>query len=378
MRVSLSPQFKAKFDGFQARGYFRLTQPIIIAKTRSLAFVPHTGPFDQAMPRELSAPIFPTTESLAAYVAAQNIPHAQTMARQIRKGSMPLYQGSLNLQSNKAAKLRSLAQHFQREIDLFSSIGITFIKEDIHRVPLYLDLWPRAEAQQLPTGLIPNTYGLTHIGDGTRLNNEDFYIIDKDILILCDGMGGHAAGEVAAEMAARVVYYCLQTGLNFEQAIFLANHEVNKFNQANNKNAGTTIVAVKLDGSTANFAHVGDSRLYLFKADGSYRQLMQDHTLTAQFQSIDAKYAHVLTRAIGAKDEEADTDLGSQVLEPNDILLLCSDGLSDPLADDDIAQIIFQGKSLQDTAEDLFSAAIATGKAKDNITFAFYRYPSAN
>jgi len=279
----------------------------------------------------------------------------------------------LDLKSVEAKSLDSLCRHFHTKIDRFSTIDITFTRKTIHNVPLYLDLWPRAQAKQLPSSPIPSTFGLTHIGNGKRTNNEDFYIIDEDLLVLCDGMGGHSAGEVASEMAARIVYYCLQSGLSFEQAIFLANQEVNKFNKDNKKNAGTTIVAVKLGSNIANFAHVGDSRLYLFKADKSYQQLTQDHTLSAMFDTVAPNYAHIITRAIGANDEEANPDLGSQVLEPDDILLLCSDGLSDPMNDADIAQIIFQGKPLQDTAENLFSAAIATGKANDNITLILYQ-----
>ncbi len=97
MRVSLSPQFKARFASLQARGYFDLTQPVIIAsKIHSLAFVPQTVPLGSDINKaeidfNTHVPVFETIETLAAHVEKQEIAHANIMARQIRGGLMPLH-----------------------------------------------------------------------------------------------------------------------------------------------------------------------------------------------------------------------------------------------------------------------------------------------
>jgi len=374
MRVNLSPQFKANLVKMASNGLFTYTQPVYIAGTRSLAFIPITTllnigsadiPTVKAKVANYSPvilPVFQSTELLAQAIIRFGKNNAQEVATLLRQGQYPAYEGSASINSPQYQSLEKLAGYFNDGIIEISKSNMLIFEDTAQYMPLYPNLWSLVQAEKLPRYFGSLAYGLTHIGDGKRDNNEDYYIINNNTFILCDGIGGHAKGEVASEMAARIVYYCLQNGLTLKQAIFLANQQIHKFNRTGNFNSGTTIVAVQIDSNVVKFAHVGDSRLYLFKKDGTRQQLTQDHGFTG----------HIITRAIGSAN--AEPDIGHQILEPDDTLLLCSDGLSDPLDETTIANIVTQGKSSKQTSKALLNAALATGKAHDNITFILYQY----
>lgn len=227
--------------------------------------------------------------------------------------------------------------------------------------------------------------GRTHVGM-VRNNNEDSLLIREPYLFaVADGMGGHAAGEIASRETLKA----------FEVATHPLRHAVadnaeevlrNAFNKANehiylmaDKNEaytgmGTTLTALYLPGDgTAYAAHVGDSRLYLYRK-GSLSQVTHDHSyvadLVAQGKITDKEaFVHpkknMLLQAIGV-DKTINTDIIHFALEDGDILLLCSDGLSDMLRDNEIREILHASDI--DTAGDLLIETSLNNGGRDNVS----------
>jgi len=198
--------------------------------------------------------------------------------------------------------------------------------------------------------------GKTDVGR-KRGHNEDYIVLDPELglYLVCDGMGGHAAGEVAAETAARTVKRWLQenrqridsfddTGLArdglirlVEEAIQLASKEVYGVATSQNGKAGmgTTLTMVLFTKNLGIMGHVGDSRLYLRRAGRTF-QLSEDHTyvneiirrgLATAEQAKKGPYNNVITRAVGIQQSVRADTLLFDIL-PGDTLLLCSDGLT--------------------------------------------------
>lgn len=199
--------------------------------------------------------------------------------------------------------------------------------------------------------------GLTDVGK-VRDHNEDYYLIDENLktYIVCDGMGGHAAGEVASELAATTTLANLRKHADFlekfdnskeaceeltevvKNSVLDACKEVYQLAQAKKecKGMGTTLTMLMVAGKRGVLAHVGDSRLYLRRENKIYK-LSVDHTLMAELlaQGVPMEElqrgrfatANVLTRAVG-KDESVKVDILLFDILPNDTFLLCSDGLS--------------------------------------------------
>jgi len=191
--------------------------------------------------------------------------------------------------------------------------------------------------------------GLTDVGQ-TRSHNEDFFLSDpgRDLYVVCDGMGGHAAGEVASKTTAETIRECLEANPAFptatpEQiqqmlthAIEEANRRVFALGQGDSKRRGmgTTCTCVVIRGRKGVMAHVGDSRLYLERG-GQIHQLSDDHTFVAEAvrhgiitpeQALESEHTNVVTRAVGPQPQVLVDTLVFDVL-PGDTLLLCSDGL---------------------------------------------------
>lgn len=228
-----------------------------------------------------------------------------------------------------------------------------------------------------------------------RPQNEDAYAthVDRGLLIVADGMGGHAAGEVASWMAVSSVSDaiveawttpCSPTAL-LAAEIQKANGHI--FAAAQQDPAmcgmGTTIVAALSAGDRVAIAHVGDSRAYLLRGR-HVEQLTEDHTVAnqcrhmgidlANLPALEAR-AHSLTRALGT-DEHVDVDV--RMFQPlaGDVLLLCSDGLTCTLDDQTIASIVAGNRSLDAAAEQLVTAANDCG-GPDNITVVLARWEEA-
>jgi protein phosphatase len=230
-----------------------------------------------------------------------------------------------------------------------------------------------------------------------RTHNEDCFEIDVEqrLYLVADGMGGHRHGEVASRLAVDTIRGFLgrvaggdatmpslpeprlgrQANL-LKMALRLAHDEVMRAIRADPRLAGmgTTVVALSLDGSTASVAHVGDSRAYRVRG-GALQLLTQDHTwvneqVTAGFLSHDQARIHplknVVTRALGG-ESRLEVDVLEVEVEPGDLYLLCSDGLTTMLSDDEIERYARDDGSPQQISRALVEAANRRG-GLDNVT----------
>ncbi len=232
---------------------------------------------------------------------------------------------------------------------------------------------------------------LTDVGR-KRPHNEDnmAYVIPKDpqvmtkkgaLFIVADGMGGHAAGEVASEIAVDTVSYAYYQEDDDDIAVSLI-HAIKRANTLIHQRAaenmlrsgmGTTCVAGVLRGSTAYIANVGDSRTYLVR-NGQVRQISQDHSwvaeqvragLLTEEQARSHAQRNVITRCLGTQSE-VEVDIFAEELEEGDSFILCSDGLSGFVTDDDLRAIINQYVP-QESVYHLVERANENG-GPDNIT----------
>jgi PPM family protein phosphatase len=247
-------------------------------------------------------------------------------------------------------------------------------------------------------------HALTDVGRKRKGNEDSLFVNpEQNLYVVADGMGGHAAGEVASKVAVEAIneFVCMTggdeeitwpfgldesmsyDGNRLKTAVRYANNKVLATTQESSEYEGmaTTVVAALVDGQTANIAHVGDSRVYLHRNSGLV-QLTSDHSwVNEQIQggllSADQARTHplrnVVTRALGGR---ADLDVEMQVHEalPGDVLLLCSDGLTTMVPDPDIARIIAAaGGDVEKAARDLVDEANARG-GEDNITVLLLRF----
>ncbi len=216
-----------------------------------------------------------------------------------------------------------------------------------------------------------------------RDHNEDRAYAHDELVAVADGMGGAAAGEVAAQLAIRAIRQL--TGPidreNLRAALLSANEAIRRTAQSDPTKVGmgTTMTAVAVDDGTAQIVHVGDSRAYLWR-EGSLRQLTDDHsvvgemvrrgTLTAD-EALHHPHRNVITRALGA-DPEIEVDATTEELRPDDVLLLCSDGLYTEVENAGIAAVLASAASIDDAARTLVERANAAGGA-DNVTVVLAR-----
>jgi len=216
-----------------------------------------------------------------------------------------------------------------------------------------------------------------------RTQNQDAFFIADDLVLIADGMGGYAGGEVAAAIAAEVVgahFGDDASAHGLEDAVLDANRQIfDRGVEPGLEGMGTTLVAVAVveaegtDADTLLLANVGDSRCYLLH-DGELRQLTQDHSVAAELvrmgrideaEGAEHPGRHVLTRVLGV-DSAVEPDLIRIDPVQGDRLLLCSDGLSNELTDDEIVRLLAVGTP-SDAARALVAAANAHG-GLDNIT----------
>jgi len=219
--------------------------------------------------------------------------------------------------------------------------------------------------------------GATDVGQ--RNHNEDAFLIDTrlGLVLVADGVGGHQAGEVASAITGEVIAREVAAGASLEAAIRSANQEVMAAVDQGRGKAGmaSTVVVVRCTGPDYQIAWVGDSRAYLW--DGHLKLLTQDHSyvqaLLAQGQitlaeARDHPHKNVIVQALGLQDDDQlQVDANRGYLGAGQLLLLCSDGLSDVVDSATIADILSGDEPLQDCCEALVSAAVETG-GKDNIS----------
>lgn len=237
--------------------------------------------------------------------------------------------------------------------------------------------------------------GITNIGR-KRDNNEDAFYVDDatGLYIVADGMGGHRAGEVASRtvissikdyidaFSSAVEAQRVATGevspaaAAVCQSIELANRVVHQLSQdqGSYRGMGSTAAVAFVHGNTLVTANVGDSRIYLIR-QGKIEQLTKDHTLLAEQMSknpgFDSHFStypmkHILMRAVGIQETVQPDTYEMQPLS-GDMLLICSDGLTDMLSDDEVLQAVFQGGTPDDTCLRLVHLANERG-GLDNIT----------
>lgn len=239
-----------------------------------------------------------------------------------------------------------------------------------------------------------------------RANNEDCFAVDEEIglFLVADGMGGHNSGEVASGLAAEQIRKfaraLLADGKNIlppgadpkepareQQLVYCvknANEIIYEKGRAMPKDAGmgTTVVAVLADAKSATVAHVGDSRLYLYRR-GRLDQLTEDHSLVGDQmrrglispeEAAKSNLQNILTRAVGA-EAAVKVDVATHPLFPNDVLLLASDGLMKMLKDSEIAAVVAEDASPRVLVRRLIEKSRGAG-GLDNVTIVALRVVS--
>jgi serine/threonine protein phosphatase PrpC len=243
------------------------------------------------------------------------------------------------------------------------------------------------------------SWGRTDVGMKRRLN-EDVFMLDRDmgVYLVADGMGGHAAGEVASKLAAEEILSQLadDPGIDafregqagdfrdrLEGAVLAAHRKVTDAVERddNLKGMGTTVVVAIHPPQSPSIliCHVGDSRAYRLR-DGQLQLLTDDHSwvheqVAAGFLTEEAARSHplknVVTQALGGAAEPR-VDLREESMCSGDLYLLCSDGLNSMLTDDEIATLLASDGSLEERATRLIVAANQRG-GNDNISVVILR-----
>lgn len=237
-----------------------------------------------------------------------------------------------------------------------------------------------------------------------RENNEDSYVIVDQSLqghdvhhfgllfAVADGMGGHVAGETASRMACEklvAMYYTDEskatettgdsgiTGRHLEQVIHRVNEEIVQYSEENDglEGMGTTLSVLILLEGEALIGHVGDSRIYRLRGE-TFRQLTVDHTEVQALvemgrlkpeRAANHPRRHILTQAVGVEDELEEVFTQLEKLEEGDVFLLCSDGLHDMVANEEIREILLANPAPQGACDALVGRALENG-GEDNVT----------
>lgn len=232
----------------------------------------------------------------------------------------------------------------------------------------------------------------THPGY-VRTSNEDGFFASRDqaVFAVADGMGGHEQGEVASQLALEAIVQHAdaiahagpsELPTNLHQALQDANAAI--LSRAETQDArsrmGTTVVLATICGDRLYFAHIGDSRLYLMRGE-MLIQLTRDHSLVQAMvdrgeitpdEAAIHPLRHQITRVVGG-DDVVSPEIASQTLEPNDIVLLCTDGLSGAVTQETLKSILTSELTSQQKADALVKAALDAG-GPDNVTAVVVAY----
>jgi PPM family protein phosphatase len=219
-----------------------------------------------------------------------------------------------------------------------------------------------------------------------RRRNEDAFVCAPPLFAVADGMGGAQAGEVASGLAAAVLEEGAGDERGEERVASLIKEANRRVFQRSNEDAATsgmgttmTVALVDSSGGTIAFGHVGDSRAYRVR-DGGLEQLTDDHSLVGELVrsgklSPEEAETHpqrsVITRALGT-EPEVDVDTFTVEARPDDLYLLCSDGLTDMISADEIFSVLDGSDDLEVAARALIEAANAGG-GEDNITVVLFQ-----
>jgi PPM family protein phosphatase len=226
--------------------------------------------------------------------------------------------------------------------------------------------------------------GTTDVGR-QRSTNEDSLVVAPPYFAVADGMGGAKAGEVASGMAVEVFEERQDSGgpaeAQLTEILLEANRRIYELSTGDEsrRGMGTTLTAAKVEDGNVSLAHVGDSRAYRFRG-GTLEQITKDHSLVAELErsgqiSPEAAEHHpqrsIITRALGP-EPDVEVDTYTVPGGPGDVFLLCSDGLTGMVSDDEVASILRGAGGLQEAADALVRAANQSG-GKDNITVVLFR-----
>lgn len=229
----------------------------------------------------------------------------------------------------------------------------------------------------------------------TRAGNEDGHYDGIVVFAVADGMGGHAAGEIASALALeplrrideRTWPTTAQAVRALTDAVREANHDVvaKAASDRNLRGMGTTLTAALVREGRLHVVHVGDSRAYLLRPGEELRQITTDHTLVEQLvregriertEVASHPQRSVITRAIGVEPTVQVDALEPLKLEPGDQVLLCSDGLTGPVGDDEITRLLYETRDGREACRRLVAAANREG-GPDNITVVLLRVEPA-
>jgi protein phosphatase len=226
--------------------------------------------------------------------------------------------------------------------------------------------------------------GLTDAGRKRR-RNEDAYVLQPPLFAVADGMGGAQAGEVASRLAVDAFREFHEADeLEPEERVTAIIQEANRriYERARQDSQasgmGTTVTAALVGAESVSVGHVGDSRAYRLRG-GRLEQLTDDHSLVADLvrggrltpEEADVHpQRSVITRALGT-DAQVDVDAFTFEALPGDVILLCSDGLTTMVTDEEIVAVVGEAKSLEDAAKQLVKAANRRG-GEDNVTVVLF------
>jgi PPM family protein phosphatase len=218
-----------------------------------------------------------------------------------------------------------------------------------------------------------------------RRENEDSAYAASPLFVVADGMGGAQAGEVASRIAIEV----FQGGLDgagspeerLAERVQTANRQIHQRSrtEAGREGMGTTLTAAYVDDGQLAIAHVGDSRAYLFR-DGQLTRLTQDHSLVDELvrrgklteeQAAEHPQRSIITRALGP-EPDVEIDTFTYPVRAGDVLLLCSDGLTSMISEQDVTRVLASTEDLDEAAGVLIKEANDAG-GRDNITVVLFR-----
>jgi PPM family protein phosphatase len=224
-----------------------------------------------------------------------------------------------------------------------------------------------------------------------RHANEDSYFARSPLFAVADGMGGAQAGEVASRIAARAFERSQVSDEapaegQLEELAQRANRDIHKLAQEDSSRAGmgTTLTAAMVRGDEVSFGHVGDSRAYVLR-DGQLKRLTKDHSLVEELrrqgrlteeQAEEHPQRSIITRALGP-EPNVNVDTMTFPARDGDVFLLCSDGLTTMVSDDEIRQILAESRTLRGAVSKLVEAA-NRGGGRDNITAVAFRLAEAD
>ena len=231
-------------------------------------------------------------------------------------------------------------------------------------------------------------FSMTHIGRRREMNQDYMYTSENavgklpNLFLVADGMGGHKAGEYASRFTVEKIVETIETSRQTEpvaamkEAVEAANRGLleEAGRDAAKAGMGTTVVAATVIGDHLHVANVGDSRLYLINHE-AIRQITRDHSLVeemvrlGEMDKADAKDhpdKNIITRAVGVVPELS-VDFFEVELKPGDTVLMCSDGLTNMIEDEEIKKIVLGQRDIVEKAEKLIDTANENG-GKDNIT----------